>query len=80
MYDRFRLAWRPEQGGFGAPPNITAAIASTPAPVHPDTMAKLGAAMVRAAQSSEPELICAEIGKMALNAELFYSLALAHVQ
>ena len=54
--------------GFGASPNIAAAIASTPAPVHPDTMANLGAAMVRAAQSSEPELIRAEIGKMALNA------------
>src|SRR5215472_8940824 len=52
--------------GFGASSNIAAAIASTPAPVHPDTMANLGAAMVRAAQSSEPELIRAEIGKMAL--------------
>jgi hypothetical protein len=47
---------------FGASQNIAAAIASTPAPVHPDTMANLGAAMVRAAQSSEPELIRAEIG------------------
>ena len=54
--------------GFGASPNIAAAIASTPAPVHPDTMANLGAAMVRAAQSSEPELIRAEIGNMARNA------------
>ena len=54
--------------GFGASPNIAAAIATTPAPVHPDTMANLGAAMVRAAQSSEPELIRAEIGNMARNA------------
>jgi hypothetical protein len=42
---------------FGASSNIAAAIASTPALVHPDKMADLSAAMVRAAQSSEPELI-----------------------
>jgi NTE family protein len=50
--------------GFGAPPNTAAS-----PPVHSDTMADLSAAMVRAAQSSEPELIRAKIGKMALNAE-----------
>ena len=54
--------------GFGEPPKIAAAIASAPPPVQSDGMADLGAAMARAAQSSEPELIRAEIGKMALNA------------
>jgi NTE family protein len=51
--------------GFGAPPRIDAAIASTPR----SGMADLAAAMVRAAQSPEPELIRAEIGKMALDAQ-----------
>jgi hypothetical protein len=55
--------------GFGAPPKIAAAIASVPPPVHSDSMADLGAAIARAAQSPEPELIRAEIGKMALNAQ-----------
>ena len=55
--------------GFGAPPKIAAAIASAPPPVHSDGMADLGTAMARAAQSPEPELIRAEIGKMALNAQ-----------
>ena len=55
--------------GFGAPPKIAAAIASAPPPVHSDGMADLGAAMARAAQSPEPELIRAEIGKMALSAQ-----------
>lgn len=55
--------------GFGAPPKIDAAIASMPPPVRSDGMADLAAAMVRAAQSPEPELIRAEIGKMALNAQ-----------
>jgi NTE family protein len=50
--------------GFGAPPMTAAS-----SPVHSDTMADLRAAIVRAAQSPEPELIRAEIGKMALNAE-----------
>src|SRR6516165_525894 len=54
---------------FGEPPEIAAAIASAPPPVHSDGMADLGAAMARAAQSPEPELIRAEIGKMALNAQ-----------
>ena len=35
------------------------------APVQSDLMADLAAAMVRAAQSPNPELIRAEIGKMA---------------
>src|SRR5215468_4558975 len=55
--------------GFGAPPKIAATIASAPPPVHSDGLADLGAAMVRAAQSPEPELIRAEIGKMALSAQ-----------
>jgi hypothetical protein len=55
--------------GFGAPPKIDAAIASTSPPVRSDGMADLAAAMVRAAQSPEPELIRAEIGKMALDAQ-----------
>jgi NTE family protein len=56
--------------GFGAPLKIDAAIASTPPPpVRSDGMADLAAAMVRAAQSPEPELIRAEIGKMALDAQ-----------
>jgi len=50
--------------GFGAPPKIAA-----PPPVQFDLMADLAAAMVRAAQSPNPELIRAEIGKMALNAQ-----------
>jgi NTE family protein len=50
--------------GFGAPPKIAA-----PPPVQSDLMADLAAAMVRAAQSPNPELIRAEIGKMALNAQ-----------
>ena len=55
--------------GFGAPLKIDAAIASTPPPVRSDVMADLAAAMVRAAQSPEPELIRAEIGEMALDAQ-----------
>jgi NTE family protein len=55
--------------GFGAPLKIDAAIASRPPPVRSDGMADLAAAMVRAAQSPEPELIRAEIGKMALDAQ-----------
>jgi NTE family protein len=55
--------------GFGAPSKIDAAIASKPPPVRSDGMADLAAAMVRAAQSPEPELIRAEIGKMALDAQ-----------
>lgn len=55
--------------GFGAPLKIDAAIASTQPPVRSDGMADLAAAMVRAAQSPEPELIRAEIGKMALDAQ-----------
>ena len=54
--------------GFGAPPTI-AATALAPPPVPSSAMADLGAAMVRAAQSPEPEPIRAEIGKMALNAQ-----------
>jgi NTE family protein len=50
--------------GFGAPPKIAAS-----PPIHSDTMVDLGAAMARAAQSPKPELIRAEIGKMALNAQ-----------
>src|SRR5215471_2963453 len=45
--------------GFGAPSKIDA-----PPPVQPDLMADLAAAMVRAAQSRNPEPIRAEIGKM----------------
>jgi NTE family protein len=55
--------------GFCAPVKIDAAIASRPPPVRSDGMADLAAAMVRAAQSPEPELIRAEIGKMALDAQ-----------
>jgi NTE family protein len=55
--------------GFGAPPKIDAATVSTPPPVRSDGMADLAAAMVRAAQSPEPELIRAEIGRMALDAQ-----------
>lgn len=54
--------------GFSAPPTI-AATALAPPPVPSSAMADLGAAMVRAAQSPEPEPIRAEIGKMALNAQ-----------
>ena len=50
--------------GFGAPPRIDAA-----PPVFPGTMVDLATAMARAAQSSEPEPIRAEIGRMALNAQ-----------
>lgn len=50
--------------GFGAPPEIAA-----PPPVHSDSMADLAAAMMRAAQSPNPEPVRAEIGKMALNAQ-----------
>jgi NTE family protein len=55
--------------GFRTPPETAAAIASAPPPVDPGRMAELGAAMVRAAQSPEPEPIRAGIGKMALNAQ-----------
>ena len=50
--------------GFGAPPRIDA----TP-PVYSGSMVDLATAMVRAAQSSEPEPIRAEIGRMALTAQ-----------
>ena len=50
--------------GFGAPPKIDAA-----PPVYSGSMVDLAAAMARAAQSSEPEPIRAEIGRMALNAQ-----------
>ena len=50
--------------GFGAPPRIDA----TP-PVYSGSMVDLATAMARAAQSSEPEPIRAEIGRMALNAQ-----------
>jgi NTE family protein len=50
--------------GFGAPPEFAA-----PPPVHSGSMVDLAAAMMRAAQSSNPEPIRAEIGKMALNAQ-----------
>src|SRR5215469_13147501 len=49
--------------GFGAPPKIDAP------PVYTGSMIDLATAMVRAAQSSEPEPIRAEIGRMALNAQ-----------
>jgi NTE family protein len=55
--------------GLYAPPETAAAIASAPLPVDSERMAELGAAMVRAAQSPEPEPIRAEIGKMALDAQ-----------
>jgi len=50
--------------GFGAPPRIDAA-----PPVYSGSMVDLATAMARAAQSSEPEPIRAEIGRMALNAQ-----------
>jgi NTE family protein len=50
--------------GFGAPPEIAA-----PPPVHFESMAELAAAMMRAAQSPNPEPVRAEIGKIALNAQ-----------
>jgi NTE family protein len=49
--------------GIGAPPRIDAA-----PPVYSGSMVELATAMARAAQSSEPEPIRVEIGKMALNA------------
>jgi NTE family protein len=52
---------------FGAPPKIAGAIVSPP--VHSGGMTDLAAAMARAAESPEPELIRAKIGKMALNAQ-----------
>jgi NTE family protein len=50
--------------GFAGPPKIDASPR-----VHSDSMVDLGAAMAQAAQSPEPELIRAEIGKMALSAQ-----------
>src|SRR5215472_14153431 len=50
--------------GFGAPPRIDAA-----PPICSGSMVDLATAMARAAQSSEPEPIRAEIGRMALNAQ-----------
>jgi NTE family protein len=50
--------------GFAAPPKIDA-----PPPVCSGSMVDLAIAMARAAQSPEPELIRAEIGKMALDAQ-----------
>jgi NTE family protein len=50
--------------GFAAPPKIDA-----PPPVYSGSMVDLAIAMARAAQSPEPELIRAEIGKMALDAQ-----------
>src|SRR6516162_2819342 len=47
--------------GVRAPPKIAGAIVSPP--VHSDDVADLAAAMARAAQSPEPELIRTEIGK-----------------
>jgi len=57
--------------GFEAPPKISAAVAPAPPPppVYSVGMAELAAAMARAAQSPEPEMIRAEIGKMALDAQ-----------
>src|SRR5215831_7600796 len=49
---------------FGTPPKIDAAPS-----VYSGSMIDLAAAMARAAQSSEPEPIRAEIGRMALNAQ-----------
>jgi NTE family protein len=49
---------------FGAPPET-----AEPAPVQSNRMAELAAAMVRAAQSPNPEPVRAEIGKMALDAQ-----------
>lgn len=54
--------------GFGAPPTIAATALARP-PVPSSAMADLGAAMVQAAQSPEPESIRAKIGKMALKAQ-----------
>jgi NTE family protein len=50
--------------GFGMPPKIDA-----PPPVYSGGMVDLATAMARAAQSPEPELIRAEIGRMALDAQ-----------
>jgi NTE family protein len=50
--------------GFAAPPKIDA-----PPPVYSGSMVDLAIAMARAAQSPEPELIRAEIGKMAQDAQ-----------
>jgi len=50
--------------GFGAPPRIDAAPL-----VYSGSMVDLATAMARAAQSSEPEPIRAEIGRMAINAQ-----------
>src|SRR5262249_53226711 len=55
--------------GFAAPTKIGAAIASAPPPVRSDGMAEIAAAMARAAQSPEPDLIRAESGRMALNVQ-----------
>jgi NTE family protein len=55
--------------GFGTPPTSDAGITSAPPPVQADRMAVIAAAMARAAQSSEPEPIRAEIGKLALDAQ-----------
>ena len=49
---------------FGAPPKI-----DTPPPIYSGNMVDLGIAMARATQSPEPELIRAEIGKIALDAQ-----------
>src|SRR6516165_7370456 len=49
---------------FGAPPRV-----DTPPPIYSGNMVDLGIAMARAAQSPEPELIRAEIGKIALDAQ-----------
>jgi NTE family protein len=50
--------------GFGTAPRLDAA-----PPVYSGSMVDLATAMARAAQSSEPEPIRAEIGRMALNAQ-----------
>ncbi len=55
--------WRLRRA-FGAPPKIVA-----PPSIYSGSMVDLAIAMARAAQSAEPELIRAEIGKMALNAQ-----------
>jgi NTE family protein len=55
--------------GLDAPVHFATAFASAPPPVHSGDMAVLGAAMMRAAQSPEPEPIRAEIGKLALKAQ-----------
>lgn len=54
--------------GFGAPPTMAATALARP-PIPSSAMADLGAAMVQAAQSPEPESIRAKIGKMALKAQ-----------